>query len=160
LHVLARGKNLMPYEMSWSGSTWVAQQLPLLLSGFPAAADCGDHICVAALGTDRVGRVGTIDRSGAWSGWSSLPGPGGLRGTPSLAAGSAGVTLYVSTDHGTLGRFVQPAAGETWTFTELGTTVASPTAIQPTGGAVVSGGQQGALWIHRAAIAALGGWFD
>jgi len=160
LHVLARGKNLMPYEMSWSGSTWVPQQLPLVLSGFPAAADCGDRICVAALGTDRIGHVGSIDLNGKWSGWSNLPGPGGLRGTPSLAAGSGGVTLYVSTDHGTLGRFVQTAAGEPWTFTELGTTVASPTAIQPTGGAVVSGGQQGALWIHRTAVAALGGWFD
>ena len=160
LHVLARGKNLMPYEMSWSGSTWVPKQLTLVLSGFPAAADCGDRICVAALGTDRMGRVGTIDLSGAWSGWSNLPGPGGLRGTPSLAGGSAGVTLYVSTEHGTLGRFAQTAAGEPWTFTELGTTVASPTAVQPTGGAVVSGGQQGALWIHRATIAALGGWFD
>jgi hypothetical protein len=164
LHVFARTKDLSIVHfssVSKAGSSWVAQPLPSVLSGFPTAAVCGERICVARLGTDSTAAVGTIDASGAWSGWARLSATVPLRGTPSLGATGAGAPLYVSTDHGTLGRFLQSPSSGTWTFTDLpDLTVASPTAMQVTGGAVISGGQSGALWFHRGVTATLGGWFD
>jgi hypothetical protein len=187
LHVFARGKDLSVYHFTQAAASagvaapWIAQPLTTVMSGFPAAAPCGDLLCVATLGPDSAAAVGTIDASGAWSGWSSLSATGPLKGTPSLAAtgmaptgtsstgtgtpppGPTGgnIPLYVSTDHGTLGRFTRPMQGGAWTFVDLpDATVASPTAIQATGGAVISGGQSGALWIHRGTTSTLGGWFD
>jgi hypothetical protein len=163
LHVFARGKDLSTTHFSKAGAAgaWVAQPLPMTLSGFPSAAACGPSICLAALRSDSMAFVGTIDANNLWSGWSSLATPVSLRGTPSLGAAGQGVPLYVSTDHGTLGRFFQAAPGGPWTFTDLtNVTVASPTAIQGPGGAVISGGQSGALWIHRGTTSPLGGWFD
>jgi hypothetical protein len=197
LHIFARGRDSTTYHFTQSGvtSAWVTQSLPLVLSGFPTASACGQLICVAGLGTDSTARVGTLDAAGAWSGWSSLSAPAALRGTPSIGSTGAGIPLYVSTDHGTLGRFLQMTPGGPWMFSDLkDAIVASPTAFQisaaaqmtgaaqPSGtqappagqtpapttmmappistGAVISGGQSGALWIHRGATSRLGGWFD
>jgi hypothetical protein len=182
LHIFARGKDLSVHHFSKAvaaaaasssatpssptsntapDAAWVTQPLPIVMSGFPSAVACGPLICVAALGTDATVRVGTIDGTGAWSGWQGLLANVPLKGTPSISAGPASVPLYVTTDHGTLGRFLQAVPGGAWTFTDLANaTVASPTAIQLTGGAVISGGQSGALWVHRGTTATLGGWFD
>jgi hypothetical protein len=167
LHVFARGKDMSLYHFARAGALWVEQALPTVLSGFPAATVCGDVICVAALAPDATAHVGTIDATGAWSGWTTLNASVPLRGTPSIqatgqATGNPGIPIYVSTDHSTVGRFFQPMAGASWTFTDVPavTTVGSPTAIQLMGGAVISGGQSGALWIHRGTTSPLGGWFD
>jgi hypothetical protein len=190
LHVFARGKDLSMYHFwktdpaAGTAATpaadpgWAMQPLPVVFSGFPTAAVCGNAICVAALGTDSTVRMGTIDASNAWSGWSGLSATVSFKGTPSIGAvlppptmpggaampsggGPPSGPLYVTTDHGTLGRFIRAMPAGTWTFTDLANaTVASPTAIQATGGAVISGGQSGALWVHRGTTATLGGWFD
>jgi hypothetical protein len=234
LHIFVRGKDSSTYHF-WqpAGGSWAMQPLPMVLSGFPTAGTCGQVLCVAGLGTDSTARLGSIDATGVWSGWSNLSASAGLRGTPSLGSTTGTVPLYVSTVGGTLGRFVQAASGGPWTFTDLhDVTVASPTAIEAAGaaqagtqmpasttqmattgsqtpastgqtpaagsqtpastgqtpaagsqtpgstgqtpatgtsstspppaigGAVISGGQSGALWIHRGATAKLGGWFD
>jgi hypothetical protein len=165
LHVFARGKDLSMYHFSKADAapdtSWVMQPLPIMMSGFPGAAPCGAMICVAALASDATVHAGTIDGSGAWSGWEGLAASVPFKGTPSIAAGPGALRLYVTTDHGTLGHFLQPGPGSAWTFTDLASaTVASPTAIQLTGGAVISGGQSGALWVHRGTTSTLGGWFD
>jgi hypothetical protein len=179
LHVFARSKDMALHHLwrSSASTAWSAEPLAMLLSGFPTASACGDLVCVAAVGLDLKAAVGTIDGSGTFSGWSALASSVPLRGSPSLGVSptppptggsnpsattpGGSVTLYVSTDHGTLGRFFQPAAGGAWTFVDLqDATVASPMAITATGGAVISGGQAGALWVRRGMAAPLGGWFD
>jgi hypothetical protein len=169
LRIFARGKDLSMYHFSkadpapdtTSDSGWLMQPLPIVMSGFPSAVPCGALLCVATLGSDDTVRVGTIDGSGAWSGWDRLAASVSFKGTPSIAGGPGAVRLYVTTDHGTLGHFLQGGPGSAWTFTDLASaTVASPTAIQLTGGVVISGGQSGALWVHRGTTSTLGGWFD